>query len=241
MNSREVLAVPDLRHVRLQRGDLVVERVGDVDPAVQLRAAHDPQLVHRPGVQALVERAASRCANGLRASGYTAWIVASPAAMWSGCEAGSRSQLRSGDWQSSRCGRTCADHPADVAAQVEGDDQLAVGVAEEPHVVDADRLGGRASARPAGSPGSATRGTSGSKPPASPFGDDRVRDLRRRRWSSAAIVPAAPKSTSSGCAVTTRTRSGRSGVVGTVSLGVVSPGTVARSYGRPRRLDSAAR
>ncbi len=35
-----------------------------------------------------------------------AWTVASPAAMWSGCEAAIRSQLRTGDMVITRWGRT---------------------------------------------------------------------------------------------------------------------------------------
>src|SRR5207237_8833297 len=35
-----------------------------------------------------------------------------------------------------------ADHPADVATQLEAGDQATVGVAQEPHIVDADQLGG---------------------------------------------------------------------------------------------------
>ena len=99
-----------------------------------------------------------------------------------------------------------ADHPGQIASQLERRFEPSVGVAEEADVVDADHGRGRpllvAPQRAHLRSGDPELGAARVA-----VGDDAVRDRRCRRRSTSRRMPAIPKSTSSGWAITTRMRS----------------------------------
>ena len=78
------------------------------------------------------------------ASGYTASTAASPVARWSGWLAKMNSRFRSGDWVSTRSGRTW--RMTRLMSRRNSQRRLdhAVGVPEEAHVADAHHGGGGA-------------------------------------------------------------------------------------------------
>jgi hypothetical protein len=82
------VGVDVLAHVATQCPELALELGGDVDDGEILIAAHrtglDPHLLNLPVLELGARQAGER--KRLRASGYTAHIVASPVAVWSGCE-----------------------------------------------------------------------------------------------------------------------------------------------------------
>ena len=117
-----------------------------------------------------------------------------------------RWKLRSGDGRDHPLRAHPADLAADVAPQVEARFEAAVGISEEGDVGDADHLRRGALLGFADLAPSSVAAPIGRSRPASPlvqmqYATSMPASVHR------ATVPAFPKSTSSGCAVTTRIRS----------------------------------
>ena len=138
-----VAEVPGLARVRPQRGQLPLERVGDVDPVVGLdrRRSSTPRAPTRPPGPPRPAVRGARTGCGRPGRPRTASPRRSP-----GGPGGTRPharKLRTGEEVSTSCGPDPADLPGDVPAQLVGDGELAVRVAEEGHVGHPDRRGRR--------------------------------------------------------------------------------------------------
>ena len=122
-----------------QRVELAVDRVGDVDER-RRRRSPSSGTSRRPSTARSLRRAApgGRTGCARRGTPRPAWRHRPPGDRggWRRCAA----KLRSGDWRDDALRAHPADDAADVAAQVEGRLEAAVGMTEEGDVGDADHL-----------------------------------------------------------------------------------------------------